>query len=184
MAAGELTPKQQAFVDAYLVCLNATQAAIEAGYSEHTAKQQGSRLLTNADVWAAIQAGMEQRADRMEVSQDDVVSALMAIAFADVRDVAEWGREQDPETKNELPFFRVKPSSELSDEIAVALQSVVIDGQGRLTVKLSDKIRALELLGRHLGMFKRDVDVNVTVGITLARMHELADAAEGDDREA
>lgn len=178
MAAGELTPKQQAFVDAYLVCLNATQAAIEAGYSDHTAKQQGSRLLTNADVWAAIQAGMEQRADRMEVSQDDVVRALMAIAFFDIRDVAEWGREPGEDGKM-AAFFRLRASGELSDEVALALQEVRVDANGQLIVRNSDRLKALELLGRHLGMFKRDVDVNVTVGITLARMHELADSAEG-----
>lgn len=76
----DLTPKQRRFVAEYLVDLNATQAAIRAGYSEHTAKQQGQRLLTNADVADAIGAALKTRSDRTEVTQDQVVRGLMAEA--------------------------------------------------------------------------------------------------------
>lgn len=62
-----MTPKQQRFVDEYLIDLNATQAAIRAGYSEATAKQQGSRLLTNADVAAAVQSATADRSEETKI---------------------------------------------------------------------------------------------------------------------
>lgn len=71
-----LTPKQARFVDEYLLDLNATQAAIRAGYSENTAKQQGARLLTNVYVSAAVQAAQAKRSQRTEVTQDYVIKRL------------------------------------------------------------------------------------------------------------
>ena len=71
-----LTPKKQAFVREYLVDLNATQAAIRAGYSAKTARSQGQRLLTNADIQSHLEAAMQVRADRVEVTADQVLAKL------------------------------------------------------------------------------------------------------------
>lgn len=177
-----LTAKQQAFVDEYLVDLNATQAAIRAGYSERTAEQQGSRLLRNVQVQAAVREQMDARAERLGVTQDDVVQALRAIAFADLRDVVDWGREQDAASGLWSVFVRLRDSAKLGDEAAVALNELRVDASGHLTVRLNDKLRALELLGRHLGMFKKDVDVRVSGGFTVEHLHELAEAF-GDDQD-
>ncbi len=68
-----MTPKQERFVQEFMIDSNATQAAVRAGYSDHTAKQQGSRLLTNADVQAAIAEAQEARAERTGLTQDTVV---------------------------------------------------------------------------------------------------------------
>ncbi|WP_290497940.1 terminase small subunit [Hyphomonas sp. UBA4494] len=68
-----MTPKQLTFVQEYLVDLNATQAAIRAGYSPDTAKMQGSRLLTKDDVQAAIAEAQEQRREKLEITADRVV---------------------------------------------------------------------------------------------------------------
>ena len=78
-----LTLKQARFVEEYLLDLNATQAAIRAGYSEKTAKQQGSRLLTNVDVQAAVAEGHARHQERCEVTRDD-----MADQFDDDREFA------------------------------------------------------------------------------------------------
>lgn len=67
-----LTPKQQRFVSEYAVDLNATQAAIRAGYSEHTAKQQGSRLLSNVDVRQALAPTQQKTAERIQKTADDI----------------------------------------------------------------------------------------------------------------
>lgn len=71
-----MTPRQARFVEQYLVDLNATQAAIRAGYSAHTAEQQGSRLLGNADVAQAVRAAQSARSERVQISQDDVLRGL------------------------------------------------------------------------------------------------------------
>lgn len=72
-----MTPKQERFAQEYLVDLNATQAAIRAGYSAKTAEVQGSRLLSNAKVAAAVAAGQAKRSERVEVTQDYVLTKLV-----------------------------------------------------------------------------------------------------------
>src|SRR5690242_9684337 len=71
-----MTPRQRRFIDEYLLDLNATQAAIRAGYSARTANEQGARLLTNASVASAIQAAQQARSERVQITQDDVVRGL------------------------------------------------------------------------------------------------------------
>lgn len=78
--AAKLTPRQRAFVEAYLVSLNAADAARQAGYSPKTANREGSRLLSNVDVQAAIAAAQAERSRRTEVTQDWVLGALRAEA--------------------------------------------------------------------------------------------------------
>jgi phage terminase small subunit len=75
-----LTPKQDRFCREYLVDLNATQAAIRAGYSEKTAKQQGSRLLTNADVQTRISELQDEVRQRIDVKVDDVIARLIELS--------------------------------------------------------------------------------------------------------
>src|SRR4051794_14225646 len=70
------TPRQQRFVEEYLVDLNATQAAVRAGYSARTANEQGARLLANASVGAAMQLAQRARSERIRITQDDVLRGL------------------------------------------------------------------------------------------------------------
>jgi phage terminase small subunit len=74
--ASFITPKQKRFVEEYLVDLNATQAAVRAGYSARTAEQQGARLLGNVKVAAAIQVAQSARSERLRLTQDDVLRGL------------------------------------------------------------------------------------------------------------
>ncbi len=71
-----LTSKQACFTQEYLIDLNATQAAIRAGYSPKTAEVQGSRLLGNAKVREAVETGMKARSERTEITQDEVIQGL------------------------------------------------------------------------------------------------------------
>lgn len=149
-----LTPKQAAFVREYLVDLNATQAAIRAGYSEDTAKSIGSENLTKPVIAAAIQEAMDYRAERTGITADKVLSHLARIGFADIRQIfTESGS--------------LKDIASLPDDVAVAVQSVEVitrnssdeDESGNREIehvhriKLADKKGALELLGKHLTLF-------------------------------
>lgn len=87
-----MTPKQARFVDEYLIDLNATQAAIRAGYSAKTAEVQGSRLLRDAKVQAAISARQTLRSERTEITQDRVLEELWAIATADPNELIQFRR--------------------------------------------------------------------------------------------
>src|SRR5205809_3612902 len=145
-----LTSRQRLFVDHYLVHVNATQAAIGAGYSRKTADSQGQRLLKNVEVAEAIEAAMRARAGRTEVNADRVVLELARIAFSDVTRIVQWGPKG----------VKLRPSAELStgDRATIAKVSETVGraGGGRtLTVRLHDKLGALVALGKHLGLFEK-----------------------------
>ncbi|MCF5179620.1 terminase small subunit [Pseudomonas syringae] len=156
-----LTAKQQRFVDEYLIDLNATQAATRAGYSKKTANEQGSRLLANVSVSAAIRQGMNARSGRVEITQDMVIKELAKIGFSDIRKVVRWGETQvrmiDGEedcAEDMVPYHGLAliDSTEIDDNTAGAIAEVS-QGRDGLKVKLHDKKGALVDIGRHLGMF-------------------------------
>lgn len=156
-----LTAKQQRFVDEYLIDLNATQAATRAGYSRKTANEQGSRLLANVSVSAAIRQGMNARSGRVEITQDMVLKELAKIGFSDIRKVVRWGETQirmidgDEECAEDMVAYHglaLIDSTEIDEATAGAIAEVS-QGRDGLKVKLHDKKGALVDIGRHLGMF-------------------------------
>ncbi len=86
MGTGKLNPRQQRFVEEYLTDLCASQAAVRAGYSEKTAKQIGSRLLTHVDVQAAIEKGKAELSKRAGVTQEWVIEKLQVVHEASMRE--------------------------------------------------------------------------------------------------
>lgn len=156
-----LTLKQKCFADEYLIDLNATQAAIRAGYSVKTAQMQSSRLLSNVMVSAYIAEAMKAREERTEITQDMVLRELAKIGFSDIRKVVRWGatelrttEDKDGESVTE-PYhgLRMIAADEIDDATAAAISEVSESREG-LKVKLYDKRSALVDIGRHLGMFK------------------------------
>lgn len=143
-AGRKLPPRREAFAAEYLKDLNATRAAIRAGYSAKTASSIGARLLADAGVARAVEAGMAARARRTEIDADRVVLELARIAFADPRDLMEWGPDG----------VALKESSSLTEEQAAGVAEVAEGSGGTLRLKKHDKVRALELLGKHLGLFR------------------------------
>ena len=146
----KLTPKQERFVQEYLVDLNAAAAAIRAGYSSKTAKSIGQENLTKPDIQSAIQKAMQARAQRTEITQDMVIQELAKLGFFDIRKL--FGDDGKP-----------LEISKLDDDTAAALVGLdvqdVADSDGNYIgflkkYKMADKIRALELLGKHLGAFE------------------------------
>ena len=149
-----LTDKQQRFVEEYLVDLNATQAAIRAGYSERSAGQIGHDLLKKHEIVEALRAAMQARSERTQVTADRVVRELARIGFSDLRDLMTWTRT----------VVHFTPSDDLTEEQAAVVSSVKSktttysrdDGTEQkieLELKTYDKLGALRDLGRHLGMF-------------------------------
>mgnify|MGYP001112617494 CR=1 FL=1 len=145
-----LTPKQKRFVAEYLVDLNATAAAKRAGYSEKTACEQAARLLANVKVQTAVQEAEQARQERTEITQDMVLREMSKLAFFDIRKMFD---------KNGKPL----DISALDADTAAALVGLdvqdVTDNDGNYIgfvkkYKMADKIRALELLGKHLGAWE------------------------------
>lgn len=155
-----LTPKKARFVAEYLVDLNATQAAIRAGYSAKTANEQGARLLTNVSVRSALTEAQQARAARTEITQDRVLKEIARVAFGDPRDVMTWGPEG----------VVLKDSSSLTEDQAMQVAEVsetTSSSGGSLKLKKHDKVKALELLGRHLGMFTDKIEASGAGGSPL-----------------
>lgn len=153
-----ITPKQQRFVDEYVIDLNATQAAIRAGYSEKTATTQGPRLLDNVGVLAAIKLGIDARSKRTEITQDRVLQEFARLAFSNMKDFAEFG--PDGVTLKDLATM----DEDASRCVAEVSESKSKDG-GSIRFKLHDKNSALANVARHLGMFTDKVEHsgNITI---------------------
>lgn len=156
-----LRAQQQRFVDEYLKDLNATQAAIRAGYSKKTADQQASRLLTNVKVREYLAERQNDRSKRTQITQDMVLRELAKIGFSDIRKVVRWGETQvrmvdgeEGEAEDMVPYHGLAliDSTEVDDATAAAIAEVS-QGRDGLKVKLHDKKGALVDIGRHLGMF-------------------------------
>ena len=153
MAKKNLTPKQRRFVEEYLVDLNATAAALRAGYSAKTAAQVGYQLLQKPAVQEAIQAAMEDRAKRTSITQDRVVAELAKVAFANGANYAQVVTLTHKEDgRPGAQIVELTETGNLTDDQRAAIASIEETKFG-IKVSTYDKVRALELLGRHLGMF-------------------------------
>lgn len=151
----ELNDKQKRFCEEYLVDLNATQAAIRAGYSENTAKEQASRLLTNVNLQEYLTTLRLELQQDTGVTPKRVIQEYARIAFSDIRALY----NEDGSLKN---------ITDLTEDEAAALAGVDVDelwdgyGEERQQnglskkIKRYDKVKALDSLARHLGLFERD----------------------------
>jgi len=153
-----LSGKHTRFIEEYLVDLNATQAAIAAGYSERTAYSQGQRLLKHVEVAPLIQKAMDARSKRLEITADRVLQELAKLAFYDPMDIFEADgsmkqiKDIDPNTRMALAGLEVTELFEGSGDEKHAY--------GLLKkIKLADKGQNLERLGRHLKLFSDKLEV-------------------------
>lgn len=161
-----MTKKQKRFIEEYLIDLNATQAAIRAGYSPDSAADIGSENLRKPDIRARIDKAMAERSKRTGVSADRVVLELAKIAFINAIDVV------DPKTAT------VKPDA--APEDTAVIQSVKVKKSysetGEMTereIKMADKLKALELLGKHLGMFKDKMEISGSLDTEKTKLDDL-----------
>ncbi|HEV2546316.1 MAG TPA: terminase small subunit [Stellaceae bacterium] len=139
-----LTPKQRRFVIEYLIDMNATQAALRAGYSKKNPKPIAWELLHKRPAVAeAISKELAAREKRILISGDRVLQQLARIAFADVRELAQAGDDG----------VDVTSLKTLSDDLAAAIVELSVNGK-TVRLKLS-RIEALKALARHLGLFDK-----------------------------
>ncbi|WP_432764483.1 terminase small subunit [Hungatella effluvii] len=167
-----MTKKQKLFVDEYLIDLNATQAAIRAGYSPDTAKEIGCENLTKPNIRAHIDRAMAERSKRTGVNADRVVIELAKIAFINAMDVidtktATVKADALPEDTAAIQSVKVKTSSSENSEMV------------EREIKMADKIKALELLGKHLGMFKDRVELSGSLESEKTKMDDIIQQLRG-----
>jgi phage terminase small subunit len=178
-----VSPRRRRFVEEYLVDLNATQAAIRAGYAPRSAAKRGAILLGDPQIREAVAAAIHQRSERTGITQDQVLREYARLAFSDLRQVAIWGPDG----------LRVLPSAALDDDSSAALAEVHetrTSAGGTVRVKLHEKKGALDALARHLGLFneadarastvvRNDIDLS---GCTAAQTDAAASTAADPPR--
>ncbi|MEG2096773.1 MAG: terminase small subunit [Pseudoflavonifractor sp.] len=155
-----VTRKQERFVEEYLVDLNATQAAIRAGYSPKSASTVAGETMRNPQVRACIDTAMAKLSKRTGVSQERVIRELAKVAFVNPTDV--------------IDFESAKLLGNATPDDTAAIASVKVktiptaDGMGvEREIKVADKLKALELLGKHFGMFTDNIDLHGDMGVQI-----------------
>lgn len=165
--AKKLTKKQQMFVNEYLIDLNATQAAIRAGYSVDSAKEIGCENLTKPNIQQAIGEAMAERSKRTGINQDRVVLELAKIAFVKMTDIVDsQGRIKESATEDDLACIESMKYKSSESDTGSSIER---------EIKISPKLKALELLGKHLGMWNDKIDVNVAVPVVISGEDALED---------
>lgn len=148
----QLTDKQRRFCEEYLIDLNATQAAIRAGYSKKTAPQQAARLLTNVKVQNYIQELQKDIAERNNISVDECVQILANIARADIGSY--FNVDTGLKDLNAIPDeARLAISSVETYEVRTPEGDKIADVR---KLKTNDKLRAVDMLMKHLGGYEKD----------------------------
>lgn len=149
-----LNPQQERFAQEYAVDLNATRAAIRAGYSADCAHVQGSRLLSDDKVSERVDELKNKIAKRLDVTTERIVREYEKIAFTNLEDVVEW-ITGDPE---------LRKSGEIETPAHGAISEITrtetLTGNVTIKVKLHDKRGALDSLARYKGMFKDSLELS------------------------
>ena len=191
-----LTEKEKLFCLCYLKNFNATQAAINAGYSTNSARWIGYDLLTKTHIRAEIQRLKAVKAQSILASQEDLVERYLKIAFADMSDFAEWGREKQPvmnmfgpivvkdeETGKDVPLVKEVNVVKLKGSGAVdgSLVSQIKQGKDGVSIKLLDQQKAMDWLDKYFltnPLDKHKIDYD---NARLALEKQKAEA--GDDKD-
>nr|DAM07024.1 MAG TPA: Terminase small subunit [Caudoviricetes sp.] len=165
----KLTPNQKIFIDEYLIDLNATRAykvAYKNCKKDETARTNSSRLLTNANIKNHIQERMKEREKRTEITQDKVLKELAKIGFSDITDFVEI------EKKGVFVAVKIKATEDIPKDKIGAIAGIK-EGANGIEIKTNDKVKALELIGRHLGMFSDKLELSGEVNTNTDKLDKI-----------
>jgi phage terminase small subunit len=156
----KLSDKQRRFCEEYLIDLNATQAAIRAGYSPRTANEQASRLLAKVSIRSCIDISLAELSKRTGVTAERVIRELAKIAFVN--------------PPNAINIDDAMINRYATDEDTACIQSIKVkviptkDGEVvEREIKFADKTKALELLGKHQGLFTDNINISGGLGVKI-----------------
>lgn len=153
VAEKKLTAKQQRFCDEYLIDLNATQAAIRAGYSKKTAYSIGQENLKKPEIRAYIEKRMAEKEAELIADQDEVMQYLTSVMRREKKEAVVVTLQSKTEK-----WVQVEGTGQLKKQTVIEEHPAVVD----IPAKLSDANKAAELIGKRYGIFKDNVKLDVT----------------------
>lgn len=164
-----MTEKQKAFCDEWLKDMNGTRAykTVYKVKNDETAKVNASRLLTKAHVQKYIQEKQKKREERTEITQDRVLKELAKLAFIDRTGVVSLGKTD---------YGGIKVIIQSTDDLTPeqrAIISGIKETKNGIEVTFYSKEKALELLGRHLGMFTEKLNITEAIPVVIVGEDEL-----------
>lgn len=168
-----MTKKQQLFCEEYLIDLNATQAAIRAGYKPESARSVGSENLKKPEIRARIDKAMAERSKRTGVNADRVVRELARVAFVNASDVIDM---------NKATVIDGACADDTAAISSVKVKNIPTD-DGEIVereIRLADKLKALELLGKHIGMFTDRVEVKGQLDTGQKKLDDILSQLRGN----
>jgi phage terminase small subunit len=176
----KLNSRQAAFVREYLVDLSPGQAALRAGYQRRGMYSQAAHLMGQPEVQAAIGEAMAERAKRTRITADRVLQELAAIAFSDIGAVCSWKQhdvtDEDPRKSDRRRYdtqLMVRDSEEIDPLARRAIARVRRYEGGAVRFEMHDKLGALNLLAKHLGLAApKQVEVADTIGWRARTIYE------------
>lgn len=167
-----LSAKQIRFCEEYIIDLNGTQAAIRAGYSPKTANEQAARLLANVSIQDKLKELQTALSEKTGITAERVLTELAAIGFFSVTDLLKIETvdvipmpgdddfiELEEGTDEVKPVKHTRLTIFDTDQVnSATIQAIasIKQGRGGIEIKMHDKVKALELLGKHLGIFEKD----------------------------
>lgn len=169
-----LTKKQKRFVEEYLIDLNATQAAIRAGYSPDAAQQIGSENLSKPVIKNAIDKAIAERSRRTGINQDRVIHEIAKLAFLNPIDVINM---DDGTIKGETNRDDTACIASVKVKTIPARDGVITERE----IKTYDKLKALELLGKHIGMFTDKVEVKGQINTGQKKLDDILHQLRGNN---
>lgn len=152
-----LTKKKLKFVEHYILTGNATESALEAGYSKKTSYSIGPRLLKDVEIQDRIQQSFNKASEELDVTTKRTLNELAIIGFSDIKEIANFDGKK----------VTVKSFKDLTREQTAAIQSIEVNklGDETINIKLKQypKIQALQTIAQHLGMMTQKVQVDHTI---------------------
>lgn len=163
-----MTEKQKIFCKEYLIDMNGSRAAIAAGYSEESSRAIASELLTKPNIQSYIQNLMDERSKRLDITADKVLNELASIGFSKIDDFGEVTVVPSALIPGAFEqTIRLKDTLSIPKDKIAAISSIK-QGQCGIEIKLHDKIKALELLGKNLVLFTDKIDLTGSIDISLS----------------
>lgn len=161
----ELTEKQKRFAEEYLLDFNGARAAREAGYNKNVADRIAYQNLRKLEIQKYICELQEKKKEKFELSEEKIIDELSAIAFSRITDYASIHKGFSM-SGNIVTVLDFKNTEGLNERQIAAIGELSQTDKGNIKMKLADKLKALELLGKQIGMFKDNVKVDGDVKLS------------------